>query len=130
MLLAELTQFGDVGLYILRLTVGLIFVYHSVPKLKNAKGMASMMGMPGAAPMLMMLGSVELLSGIGLVLGLYTQLAALLLGIVMIGAIAMKTTKWHSPFSAMDKTGWEFDLVLLTANVAILLTGGGSIAIL
>jgi len=128
--LAELTQFGDLGLYILRLTVGLIFVYHAVPKLKNAKGMASMMGMAKATPMVMMLGSAELLSGIGLVLGIYTQLAALFLGIVMIGAIVMKTTKWNAPFSAMDKTGWEFDLVLLAANVAILLTGGGSIAIL
>lgn len=128
--LAELTQFGDLGLYILRLTVGIIFVYHAVPKLKNAKGMASMMGMAKATPMVMMLGSAELLSGIGLVLGIYTQLAALFLGIVMIGAIVMKTTKWNAPFSAMDKTGWEFDLVLLAANVAILLTGGGSIAIL
>jgi len=128
--LAELTQFGDFGLYILRLTVGIIFVYHAVPKLKNAKGMASMMGMAKATPMVMMLGSAELLSGIGLVLGIYTQFAALFLGIVMIGAIVMKTTKWNAPFSAMDKTGWEFDLVLLAANVAILLTGGGSIAIL
>jgi len=29
----------------------------------------------------------------------------------------------------MDKTGWEFDLILLAANVAILLSGGGSIGI-
>jgi len=130
MLLIELTQFSDVGLYILRLAVGLIFIFHSVPKLKDAKGMAQMMGMAKAAPMIMLLGLVESLSGFALVLGLYTQLAALLLGIVMIGAIIIKTTKWKVPFTAMDKTGWEFDFALLAANVAILLTGGGSIAIL
>jgi len=33
------------------------------------------------------------------------------------------------PFAAMDKTGWEFDLILLFASIAILLGGGGSIGI-
>jgi uncharacterized membrane protein YphA (DoxX/SURF4 family) len=89
--------------------------------------MAQMVGMP--AGMIFMLGTVELLSSLGLILGFYTQLAALLLAIVMVGAIGMKTMKWGVPFAAMDKTGWEFDLILLAANIAILLGGGGSIGI-
>jgi len=47
----------------------------------------------------------------------------------MIGAIWMKVTKWHVPFSAMDKIGWEFDLILLAANIVILVNGGGAIGI-
>jgi len=129
-MLIELTQFADVGLYILRLIVGSIFIYHAVPKLRDSKGMAKMMGKGNAVPMIMALGLVELLSALGLILGLYTALSALLLSIVMLGAIMMKITKWQSPFSAMDKTGWEFDLILLAANIAILTTGGGSIALL
>lgn len=129
-MLIELTQFADTGLYILRLIVGLIFIYHAVPKLRDSKGMAKMMGKENAVPMIMALGLVELLSALGLILGLYTALSALLLSIVMLGAIMMKITKWQSPFSAMDKTGWEFDLILLAANIAILTTGGGSIALL
>lgn len=123
----QLTQYNDFGLLILRLSVAAVFIYHSTPKLKNAKGMAQMMGV--SAGMIFILGAVEFLSSIGLVLGIYTQLAALLLAIVMIGALYFKIAKWYVTFSATDKTGWEFDLILLAANVAILLSGGGSIGI-
>jgi len=63
------------------------------------------------------------------VFGVYTQLSALILAIVMVGAIGMKMMKLGVPFAAMDKTGWEFDLILLFASIAILLGGGGSIGI-
>lgn len=86
-----------------------------------------MMGMP--AGMIFMLGGVEFLSSVGLAIGIYVQLAAVLLAIVMIGAIYFKMAKWHVSFAAMDKTGWEFDFILLAANIAILLSGGGSIGI-
>ncbi len=123
----QLTQYNNVGLLILRLGVAIIFIYHAMPKLKNAQGMAAMVGMP--AGMILMLGMVELVASLGLIVGFYTQLAALLLAVVMVGATGMKMMKWHVPFAAMDKTGWEFDLILLAANIAILLGGGGSIGI-
>lgn len=123
----QLTQYNNVGLLVLRLAVAVIFIYHALPKLKDAKGMAQMVGMP--AGMIFMLGAIELLSSVGLVLGIYAQLSALLLAIVMVGATGMKTMKWGVPFAAMDKTGWEFDLILLAANIAILLGGGGTIGI-
>ena len=123
----QLTQYNDIGLLILRLTVAIIFIYHALPKLKNAKGMAQMMGMP--AGMILMLGGMEAVASLGLVFGLYTQLSALILAIIMLGAIGMKIMKWRVPFAAMDKTGWEFDLILLAASIAILLNGGGLIGI-
>ena len=68
----------------------------------------------------MILGFVELICGIGLIFSdAYAQVSAILLGIVMFGAIYYKIIRWHVPFSAHDKTGWEFDLILLTALVAI-----------
>ena len=112
----QLMQYNNVGLLVLRLAVAVIFIYHALPKLKNAKGMAQMMGV--SAVMVFILGAVEFLSAVGLIIGFYTQLSALLLAIVMLGAILMKTMKWGAPFSAMDKTGWEFDLILLAANFA------------
>lgn len=126
-MLGQLIQYNDVGLFILRLAVTVIFIYHATAKLKNAKGMAQMVGMP--AGMILMLGAVELLSSVGLALGIFAQLAALLLAVVMVGAIGMKIMKWHIPFAAMDKTGWEFDLILLAANIVILVNGGGAIGI-
>lgn len=114
----QLMAYNDIGLFILRLAIGVIFFSHALPKLKNQMGSK-----------FLLLGVVEGVSSIALVLGVYSQLAALLLGIVMVGAIWMKITKWHVPFMAMDKTGWEFDFILLAAAIAILLGGGGSIGI-
>lgn len=126
-MLEQLTQYNNIGLFILRLAVAIIFIYHAWPKLKNAKVMAQMMGLPAGA--VLALGLVELVASIGLIIGFYIQLSALLLAIVMVGAIKMKKMKWRVPFAAMDKTGWEFDLILLAASIAILLGGGGTIGI-
>lgn len=113
----------NLGLFILRLVVAIIFLYHGLPKLMKAGMMGQMMGMPGG--MVFMLGVVEMLSSIGLILGIYMQLASLLLAVVMVGAIYFKTAKWKTGFAVMDKTGWEFDFILLAANAAIFFTGGG-----
>lgn len=114
---------ANLGLFVLRLAVAIIFLYHGLPKLMKAGMMGQMIGMPGG--MVFMLGIVESLSGLALILGIYMQVAAILLAIVMVGAISMKMMKWRVPFAAMDKTGWEFDFILLAANAAIFFTAGG-----
>ena len=124
----QLLQHHNAGLFVLRLAVAIIFIFHALPKLKNAKAMAQGIGAPTGV--ILLLGTVELLSSLGLIFGIYTQVAALLLAIIMIGAIKMKAMKWHVPFIGTTNTGWEFDFILLAANIAILLTGGGSIGIL
>jgi putative oxidoreductase len=121
----QLLQYHDIGLFVLRAVVGVIFMYHALPKIKSPEGMAAGMGWPKGA--IVLLGSIELLSAIALIIGLYVQLAALLLSLVMLGAIKTKMFKWHTPFFAHQATGWEFDLALLAANILFLLTGGGSI---
>lgn len=126
-MLFELNQYSDISFLILRLVVASIFIYHALPKLRNAGGMGQMMGMPGG--MVFMLGVVELASSAAMIVGFYVQLAALLLALVMVGAIYFKAVKWRVPFAAMGKTGWEFDLILLAANVFILVSGGGGIGI-
>lgn len=117
----------DTGLYILRFAVAIIFLIHSLPKMRKAKIMAAGMGMPSGAVFL--LGLVEFLSALGLLLGIYVQISALLLAIVMVGAAFYKMKKWHIPFSATNTTGWEFDWILFASNATILLTGGGSYGI-
>lgn len=122
----QLLQYNDVGLFLLRSAIAVIFIYHGIPKISKSQMMAQGLGV--SSMMVMVLGLVEVLSSIGLLLGFYTQLSALLLALIMIGAIKMKSLKWDVPFSAMDKTGWEFDLILFIACVSILLGGGGSVA--
>ncbi len=122
----DLTQYSDIAFLFLRLCIAAIFLYHSWPKLVKSKMMAQGMGAPAAA--VFVLGAVEFLSSIGMIIGVYIKIAALLLAIVMLGAIGMKMMKWSVPFSAYDKTGWEFDLILLAANLLILAAGGGAFA--
>ena len=113
----SLTAYSDFGLLALRLAIGAIFLYHCRSKLKN---LGSFMGFIGLA---------ELAGGTAQVLGFLTQLAALGLGIIMIGAIYKKINEWKIPFSSMTQTGWEFDLMLLAGCVALLLMGGGSMSV-
>ena len=126
-MILELNQFGDISFLVLRLVIAAIFIYHAMPKLKGAKMMSQAMGMP--AGMIFMLGGIEFLSSLGMIFGVYVQVAAFLLAMVMIGAIYFKTARWHIPFGAMDKTGWEFDIILLAANIILLVNGGGAIGI-
>lgn len=121
----QLLQYNDVGLFLLRAIIAVVFIYHGLPKLSKSKEMSVGLGMP--AMMIVMLGLVEILSAAALVLGYNMQLAALVLAFVMVGAMGMKTMKWGVPFSAHDKTGWEFDAVIFFACVSILLGGGGVI---
>lgn len=119
----------DWGILLLRVVVGIVFIVHGLPKPKSARAMTQMMGMPQMAPFFALLGVVETLAGAALILGYWIPYASLVLGIVMLGAIFMKVAKWRVPFTAHDKTGWEFDLVLLAANILIYLSQGGSIGI-
>lgn len=107
------------NLFILRLAIAIIFIYHGWPKIKHSKKMSAGMGF--SASTVFIIGLVECVSALGLILGIFVQTSALLLALIMLGATYMKITKWHVPFSAQNKMGWEFDLILLAANIAILI---------
>ncbi len=107
-------------LLLLRLAIAIIFIYHSLPKLKNAKKLSGGIGLSKRT--VFVIGLVEFFSSLGLVLGIFIQFFAFLLACVMLGAIYMKIRKWHVPFSAHDKIGWEYDFILLVVNITILLS--------
>ncbi len=105
------------GLLALRLAIGVIFLYHCRSKLG------------GRDAFMRFIGYAELAGGTAMVLGILTELAALGLGIIMIGAIYKKTQKWHVPFASHDKLGWEFDLLILGGCLAQFTLGGGDLAL-
>lgn len=115
-----LENLGDVGLLILRIALGIIFLYHGWMKVKNPKATKAQMG-----SFMVFIGIAELLGGIAVLFGFLTEFAAIGLAIIMLGAIYKKVFEWKTPFTAMDKTGWEFDLILLVAALALLFTGAG-----
>jgi putative oxidoreductase len=117
----------DTGLLILRLVLGFIFLYHAFPKLAKSGMVAQMMSWK--QPLVILLGLLEALAALTLILGFYSRIGALVLAIIMLGAIIMKLFMMKKPFSSMETTGWEFDLILLAAILTIVFVGTGTIAI-
>lgn len=126
---ASLHQYRDIAFFILRASVAVVFIVHGVWKIQNGKQMAQSMGKPSTSGFFLFLGIAESLGALGLVAGLFTQLAAAGLGLIMLGAIYMKTSQWKVPFTAHDKTGWELDLVILASCIIIFFMGAGKIAL-
>ena len=110
----------DLGLFVLRLAVAAVFIYHGWPKLKAPAKMAQ--GMGWTSWKVALLGIVEFGSGLMLLTGFHFRWAAVLLTVVMLGAIYYKIFKWKMKFSMSASTGWELDFILLAANVAIIFT--------
>ncbi len=119
----------DMGLFVLRIFMGFIFMYHGLPKLKSGKQMAAGMGKPHWGAFLIFLGVAETFGGLATIAGFLTQFANLGFILVMLGAIYLKVAAWKVPFSAHDKLGWEFDFVILGAAIALVLLGAGNFSV-
>jgi putative oxidoreductase len=136
MLIPDLADFADWGFLGLRLAVGIIFIVHGWPKLTQARqmgtGMAQMGGMsPGLMTGWMFVqGVVEVGGGLLLSVGVLTQVVAAAFMVIMLGAIGLKNSMMKTGFMAQQTTGWEFDFVLLFANLLLLLAGPGGLALM
>lgn len=110
----------DLGLLLLRLAVGAAFLYHGLMKWGFFTG--GSIGLP-SDPIMATLSVIEPIFGLLLILGVYTPLAALVLAVVMVGAISFKLTGYFPNSTAFG--AWEFDLVLFAANIVLLTQGAG-----
>ncbi len=114
----------DLGMLLLRLAVGVVFIAHGWSKFNMMTDTIAFFGQLGMPAILVyVVALIEFLGGLALVFGLYTDIAALLLAIVM--AVALVYVKMIK-FKAGLLGGYEYDLVLLAANLAILFVGTGS----
>jgi putative oxidoreductase len=133
MVFEGLADYAEWGFLALRIAVGVIFIVHGWPKITGGRGMAAAMSGGEAKPVLVgvftIQGVVEAGGGVLMILGILTQLVALAFAIIMIGAILLKALRLKTGFMSMQTTGWEFDFVLLAANVLLFFTGPGEIAI-
>jgi putative oxidoreductase len=117
-MLDSLFYYGDAGILILRLVVAIVFLVHGIKKLDGKMG-----------SFMTFIGIAETLGGAALLVGFLTQLAALGLAIIMLGAIYKKVVEWKVPFTTMEKMGWEFDLMILGACAALMTLGSGAYGI-
>ena len=128
MVFPQLSRFVDLGLLLLRLMVGVIFVTSGWSHLKDPETRSKSIGM--SKGFTIVLGAAELAGGLGVTFGVLTQLAAIGLILVMVGAIQRKIFVWHTGFWGEKASGWHYDLMLVVMNLVILFTGGGRYVLL
>ncbi|WP_051027227.1 DoxX family protein [Nocardia higoensis] len=129
----------DLGLLVLRLVVGAIFLYHGLQKstgwfhgsgLDGTRDMMAEGGWDHATLSTILLVVGEIGGGALLVLGLATPLAAGALLAVILNAWAWKQGMLPGfQFNAAVPTGVELDTILAGTVVAIILTGPGRLSL-
>src|SRR6267378_7625532 len=124
----RLAQFTDLSLLLLRLMVAAVFVTSGWSHVRDPKERANSIGMTPAFTMF--IGVAELAGGLGVGFGVFTQLAAIGLILVMLGAIQKKIFVWHTGFWGESGTnGWSYDTMLVVMNLVIVTTGGGNLTL-
>jgi len=107
----------------MRLLVGLIFMTSGWSHAKDPVGRGASIGASPAFTRF--LGVAELAGGLGVAFGVLTQLAAIGLILVMLGAIQKKIFVWKTGFWGKHSDGWHYDLMLVVMCLVIATTGGG-----
>ena len=120
----------DLGLAVLRVITGTIFVAHGAQKLfvyglDGVAGGFAQMGIPFPTIIGPLVGLVELFGGLALIAGLLTRLAGAGLGINMLGAFLLV----HLPAGFFLPNGYEFVMMLGASAITLTLTGAGRYSI-
>jgi putative oxidoreductase len=113
----QLARFTDLGLLLLRLMIGLVFVTSGYRDLKDPTGRAKSIGMSKAFTIF--LGIAEVAGSLGVAFGVLPQLAAFGLILIMFGAIQKKIFTWHTGFWGEKGSGWHYDLMFVLMNLVV-----------
>ena len=120
----QLARFADLGLLLMRLMIGVVFVASGYSHLKDPDARGKSIGM--GKGFTIFLGIAEVAGGVGVAFGVLTQLAAIGLILIMLGAIQKKIFVWHTGVWGEKASGWHYDLLLVAINLVILFTNGGA----
>jgi putative oxidoreductase len=119
----QLARFSDFGFLLLRLMVGVVFITSGWNDLKDPVTRGKSIGL--SKGFTVFLGAAEVAGSLGVIFGALTQLAALGLVLIMLGAIQKKIFVWHTGFWGEKTYGWHYDLTFVVMNLVIVFTGGG-----
>ena len=114
----------SVAALLLRLAIGGLFIIHGYPKLgaqqrKQGGEWLKSMGVPGGFALFG--GVVEFFGGIAILLGIFTSIIALLFALWMFSTTWLAVAKMKKKFVG----GYELDIILLLASLALAAMGAG-----
>ncbi|MFJ7832195.1 DoxX family protein [Peribacillus sp. NPDC097284] len=121
----------DVGILLIRVMIGIIFVFYGTQKLfgwfgghgiKGTAGWFESIGIKPGTLIATFSGIFELVAGVLFILGLFLPLGAALITIIMIGSIA--TVHGKNGFSNTTG-GFEYNIVLIVMAIGLALIGPG-----
>lgn len=125
----------NIGLLIIRLVIGVLFIGHGAQKLfgwfggyglKGTGGWLDSIGIKPGVTMALLAGLSEVIGGLMFAAGLLTPLAGILIAATMVIAIV----KVHGPNGLwVTQNGYEYNLILLVVAIGVALTGPGQYAL-
>lgn len=119
--------YPDLGLLILRIGLGIVFISHGWMKIRNPSQWAQNMGLAPIFGILVSIG--EFFGGLGILFGFLTQIAAIGPLLVMLGALRYHIFVWKQQFINLENGSWEYPFFLAVAALAIALLGAGEYSI-
>ena len=117
--LHDITHWG------IRASIGAIFIIHSLKKFDPSwQEWLMSIGMP--PEMQLPIALAEFIGGILMIIGALTRVTGSVFAVILLGAIFH--IRWENGFF-VSQGGWEWDLVMLAAVLAIIVAGPGRISI-
>ncbi|MBV8066332.1 MAG: DoxX family protein [Candidatus Eremiobacteraeota bacterium] len=124
----HLELFTNYALFFLRLMVGLVFIDSGYNDIRDPETRGKGIGLPKGVTIFLALA--ELAGGIAVIIGVLTQLAAIGLILIMLGAIQKKIFVWKTGFWGKNGLGWNYELIFVSMLLVIIGTNGGRFVLL
>ena len=119
------TSYPDAAALIGRVALGASFVAHGWPKVKDLRkpvGFVKGTGWPGGATFAVLFSLLEFFGGLALIIGLLTQIVAVLFVLEMIATTVFSKTKLKKKFIS----GYELDVAYAAFALVLALLGPGA----
>ncbi len=126
-MLFHLSALIPLSLLLLRIMIAIIFLASGIKHAQHPVERGKSIGMPPTATSI--LGWIEIIAPLALMLGIFTQIAAIILMLIMLGAMQKKIMVWKKKFFEEKSYGWHYDLLLFLGLFVILATAGGGYVI-
>lgn len=124
---SSLQEWSDLAPLVLRLALAATFIVHGTNKIPMWKIEPSVEMPKNMLNMMKFLSVAETLGGIALLLGFLTQIAALGLILVMLGALYYKIFLWKRKFS--PDGGFEIDILIIASLIPLFMLGAGAYSV-